>query len=387
MKLALAAAALVALSACSLAEKPKKCEDPNGYSNKDECKKGNAAAKPTGAPDHGTGDPNAPGASPDPNASPGPSGGDQSVDESGTDLALVQGIDSIAVLGDSISTGILADTKNGEAAPDAFLNGIHQLVPDISDVAGLLSGSQTIAIADVQAALQHPELTAISGDQDWSHKKRLAQLNHADVHAENLAVAGATIADAADQVAALQAKYDAGQAKAKYIVVEFGANDLLSTDADAFYDAYKDLLDDLAATHPEATIAALAIPSVPKLFELLPGTSRATSISKAQLQAIWGFGPIDLTATCAQTRAALGVPTGSNAATTAGAALAALNAKIKQAVDDATTADGPRIVYVEAISDPDLITKDDVALDCYHPNAAGQRAIADAVWKALFVKK
>ena len=177
----------------------------------------------------------------------------------------------LVVLGDSISTGVFADSKLEGEVDGTFLDSIHSLIPDIASVLSIITNtsSEQFTHEDLQEQFGRPNLTAWNGDESWSHVNRLKDRGH-DVEAINLAVVGDRIEDATSQLDQLEQEYQQGNfEKANYIVLQFGANDFCGgTIASNFEQSLTQTLDQINTSHPDAVVLVLGLPAIDKVFTI-----------------------------------------------------------------------------------------------------------------------
>lgn len=376
-------ASLVALSACGQDEtKCKEGEKKNGnkceaVAAADEQAAGGKEAKPGKDAKGGKG------GAPTPEGEGSSEGEDEGGGEGGEESPVVAAhvgkIDTVVTLGDSISTAILADTTYGASLPASFLLNVLKAVPAGTNPAELLSGNVTVDPADVQKALALPELVAFAGGKPYSHAKKLAAYRKATVTPHNVAVIGAKAADLAGQVEAIKRKNLKGEV---YATLMIGANDFVSGTTTAnFSAAVKDALTDLLAAVPgKITVALIAIPSVPTVFEVAPAASTCAKVPQTPLSPAQDVK-------CEQIRKPfLGDVSSSEAAADAAARLKTMNDAIEKIAGE-TKRDGARIVFVGEVASKTFVTKEILAGDGFHPNAKGQEKLADVVWTKVFETK
>lgn len=277
----------------------------------------------------------------------------------------------LVVLGDSVASGMFADTtlgaglSDGQAKNFAELYQLSQEFPPESE--DFYLRAQAVAAA--------PEYTAFAGSQESSFSTRLASRFGDRIGLRSYAISGATAASLASQTTELAKREAAGWKPATFIVLHVGANDFCAkTPLPEFRAAWSARLREIAATEPQALIMATLVADVPQILTL------------ADQDAVHAGG---IDARCSDVRKTLelcagraDVVPGASAETIAAAQaeLAAMNAGIQEELAGIRAADAhPGRFAVASYGFPTL-TPDLLAVDCFHPSAAGQKAIAEATW-------
>lgn len=192
------------------------------------------------------------------------------------------------------------------------------------------------------------------GDVD-SHARRLERLTGTPVETHNLAVSGATVADLAEQSAA------AVRARAEYVTVLIGANDVCRPTADAMTPAedFARLFGAALARLAGTRVLVVSVPDVTRLWEVADDAARAT----------WAWLGICRTALAPH------APRGE-----VRARIQAYNAAMAAACarQDGCRYDGG------AVFAHDFTLGDVTSADYWHPGEQGQQTLAEVTWAAGF---
>jgi lysophospholipase L1-like esterase len=348
----------------------------------------------------------------------------------------LEGTPSIAVLGDSMATGLLADTAHGAPAPAPALAGLKQAAPTLRDLMVLVGAAQTQRPLLLDDAFDRPQLSAYGGAAAFSHPTRIAQeFANSGAVVRNVArsgarLAGATGRDAAAQLEMLAAAYETGEVpRARYVVFAFGANDLGQT-PDAFATSLRQRLQRLIELHPEAVVLLPSIPDVAGPYRALADTAISVLVDKQQLQETYAGDPdsvwldglftpvgrrlialqlgLDAAATarllrmvnvraqrlelqCADVRLPVqqlallvGLAPETDRATVLDAVSARvglLNQSIQAVVSEFDAAGAHLVPSPEVASIAPVAAQ--IAADCFHPGGAGQALLAELTWASL----
>ncbi len=291
----------------------------------------------------------------------------------------------MVVLGDSISTGVFADSSVEGEVSGTFLDSLHGLVPDIGSVLSLFTSSdQGFSVQTLQDNFSRPDLIAWTGDSSWSHETRLRANGH-DVEALNLAVVGDRIQDAGAQLDRLDQTYSQGSfEKANYFVLQFGANDFCGgTNTDSFRQSLTTTLDRIKDTHPDAVTLVLGVPAIDKVFAITSGGTNPATISRESVIAKWSVPSIlatDIGVDCSMLRQSFEfcpIIEQTNQSS-AQATIDEMNQIVAEVIDSRS-----EVVHFEGFSDPDFISKENLGVDCFHPNQNAQKIMADESWDLI----
>lgn len=221
-----------------------------------------------------------------------------------------------------------------------------------------------------------PEFSWATGDDPGvdSHYARLLEMNPS-LRVYNVARSGAKMRDLERQLRA------AASYGADYLTVLMGANDLLGiisrsktgcaidpsgmTPVPEFRTQFRRALDAFTRERPEASILVASIPNVTRLWSLFSGDPRVVKV--------WNRNGACHALVGDQDRNGAGIRT-------AGRRLAAYNNAL-----DSVCATFERCRFDGgAISRFPFAVSDFSAIDYFHPNAVGQRRLADLLWRASF---
>lgn len=218
-----------------------------------------------------------------------------------------------------------------------------------------------------------PEYSWATGDNATvdSHYRRLHRMN-ASIREFNFARTGARIADLDRQLRAAAAQ------KVDYLTIMIGANDLLAvlgrteegckpdpaamTSVATFRTRFTRALSHFAAARPKASILVASIPNVPRLWSIFRNDQEILDVwsERGSCQASLTGSRTDVALRMASTR------------------LRAYNAALAKVCKGVATCrwDGGATYAIP-------FTKADFsAVDYFHPNATGQRRIAEITWRA-----
>lgn len=272
----------------------------------------------------------------------------------------------MAVLGDSISAGFLVDTQLG--SPVSLKSPIMALLNNIGG-----SFDDTMALIAGNYKANFPAAFVAKADPDCiSHS---CQLHIPTGQAINHAVIAHRISDLlAIQLPKLDPNAD-------YVVVEIGANDFCANDYDQakFLAQYSQLVKALGARAHSTRVQFIPIPAIPKVFELADSGTVSSVANLAFVELPVHCGDIrdglmfEGSAFCPRVLAA-----GKNLGPLY-TQLAAVNSGIQDLVE---AAKNPKMTFAEGlISEP--LTKDDLAIDCFHPNKAAHQKMASRTMNTL----
>ncbi len=267
----------------------------------------------------------------------------------------------LAVFGDSISTGILADTRLGR--------GIGSRAGEI--VAKMFSGDVTSRL-EAQRALARPEVAAVSTMEPYGLRSSVARkkgLSVDQVDFVNLAQFGAVSGEIPLMLDQLKTVEGNLGKKADVIFMMLGSNDFCSDSSiDDFRSSYESGLAYLLKEHPEAHYILTPIPGIDQLAPIdytyipaFPGTSGAI-LSCNTLHKDY----------CPRVNAP-----------DAAERLQSMNVVILEAAEKMKALVGAeRVTSVTRLIDWQ-IQRDQLSFDCFHPSADGQRALGELIGEAL----
>jgi len=268
-----------------------------------------------------------------------------------------------------LAVGLVAGCA-GTAAP-AELDGLEppSAAPEVTTL-GILGDSMSLG---VNACAEQGQCAAASwaGGTDpavGSIAERLAAASGVEPAVVNAAKDGGGVADALGLVD------EVVQADPQLVTVLLGNNDACAPSLDemtptADYEArLTDLFGRLNAEAPEATILALSVPNLHRLWEVGHGNARAVQLwnGSASCKNLLGSAD-DESAEATARRDAV-----SARIQEYNAAIGRVCAAAERCIDD----DGAVFAY-------DFTADEISAIDDFHPSIAGQRAIAEIAWRAL----
>lgn len=266
----------------------------------------------------------------------------------------------VLIYGDSISTGVLANTELGANID----NGLALQLGDY------VKGG-TYNAANFQADLANQDLAASTTDQDYGFRAAAAArlgVTAKEVGVVSLAKFGGRSQDLKGMLARWeQEETETIQSKPNYVLVMLGGNDFCSDNSvenirqnfeeeiSAVYRNSPDSIFVIAPAPPAYRLAAIDFTYGPTLTEI---SGEEMSCRKFREQSCKNVYLPD-----AQAR------------------LEGINAGIKAAYDSISS-QGAKAVFVEAVADWD-IQASDLSFDCFHPSAAGQAKIGAFIQDAL----
>ena len=272
-----------------------------------------------------------------------------------------------AVLIAAIALGVFAGACSSNA-PVAARRGLPARIAAAGD-----SMTRAFNVGSCCVFSDAPEFSWATGDNAKvdSHYRRLREMNPA-VREFNFARTGAKIADLDRQLRAAAAQ------KADYLTIMIGANDILAvlgraengckpepaamTSVSTFRTRFKTALTRFAAARPKASILVASIPNVPRLWTIFSKDQKILDVWSAR-------GSCEASLTGSSKDVAIRA---------AGTRLRAYNAALAQVCKSVATCrwDGGA-TYAFPFTKADFST-----VDYFHPNATGQRRIAEITWRA-----
>ncbi len=266
----------------------------------------------------------------------------------------------LVVFGDSLATGVLANTHLGQA----FDTSIGQ------QLGKLLSQGATDK-EEAQKILSNPELAASTTTAPYGIRAAIAatrQLKPEDIDVVSLARFGAKAEDMEEMQSDLNAQLAPSQGRLpQYIFIMLGGNDFCSEETPAdFRTRYQERV---MAVHDQYPNAHYIIAPVPPVDQL-------AAIDFDYGPAVPGLGGSSLSCQSLRQRSCSMIYRPD----------AAQRIKeINQAVSDATaalTATGARVDFAGEVSQWP-IQAEQLAIDCFHPSEKGQEAIGQYVGRAI----
>lgn len=267
----------------------------------------------------------------------------------------------LAVFGDSISTGVLANTRLGQYMGTQAYEWLTKL----------FSGDVTSRL-EAERALSYPALSAAASTAEFGLRQALAKsrgLDPQQVEVVNLAEFGALSTAMPMMLERLKtAEYNLAR-KADTVFVMLGSNDFCSENSvDDFRASYENGLAHILKEHPGATYILAPIPSIHQLSSIdytyipaLPGTSGSVlSCNTLHRYACSRLDDAD-----------------------AGERVQAMNAVIFELAEKLKTSVGPEKVKTIPSIAAWEIQPEHLAFDCFHPSAAGQELLGRLIGDAL----
>lgn len=272
---------------------------------------------------------------------------------------------TIAVFGDSVASGMFADTQRNQA----LTNEEAQHFVELYRLSEQVETNGDTFYRKAQAIAADPDASAYSGTADYALSTRIAAKRGSPTGIARYAVSGSQAKGLDQQISMLTTDNARGLTRPTLAVVHIGANDYCAhTSLADFNAALNSSFENLKAQLPAGKVVVAAIPPVPTILSLPDGAS---------------FDALGLTATCSQIRSVMKlcegrpIAPGTAAATLAGdrEEVAGLNAALKAAA----AAHG----FTFADYDASGITSEELAVDCFHPGPTGHKRIADAIWPLI----
>jgi hypothetical protein len=276
---------------------------------------------------------------------------------------------SMISFGDSISSGIFADTQLGDTLTSAQEARIFRMLFTLRD----FSVSRRDGNLAFQREAGAESRTAFTGDFPYSHKQRLRSKLGTTVVAHNVALTGSTARELSLQIDEAEGFYRAEQ-PANYITITLGSNDYCDNiTAETFRQNIRPLFERIRRLHPHAGILVVPIPNIVSLLtrEYSIGfRAFDTDIACKDLREIEGI--------CA--RRALSTASSESVRSRALEALRQFNLVLEEETLRMNREEGravfARTTALENDIDPELL-----AVDCYHPGKKGQEALANETWR------
>ncbi len=269
----------------------------------------------------------------------------------------------MVILGDSIATGVLGGTQMGQDFPDAYLKYV------VGYMTGGLAGAQLDlkAMGESEKSVYSP----FTGSQiSGSLGARLASITQGFSYL-NTAVPGASSWDITPQLnSAIQAGHNFD-----FTVMEFGHNDFCnpSGSIDIFSRYYAQHLSRILGINPRARILFVPLLNIPNLYQTAPNSNTATRLA---------FTFPLAKATCQQMRDEI-----ENACPTFGARASNFGAWSNVVTQTAASFQKlypeARLVVATDLGKENLVSSEEIAMDCFHPNKAGYQTLATGVWNAI----
>ena len=311
-------------------------------------------------------------------------------------------INSMAVVGDSISTGIFSDTSMGGKYTITFdLNMLFveniRLEPFSvigASVEHLMNGKNIFALPSLQSLYvkkihekvkhQYLKMGIFSSASPYSHASRLGLEPEA---VQNLSVAGYKVRD----ILTKSLKY---LDKEDYLILQIGANDFCHPevgDLPRFEEDFKALLKTIYERPNSPLILIVPAPNMNTVYELTKGKQSFSADLKIPIFSLGAYTHHFESMSCPKIRGELGdrgyllCPMFKNYdPAKVRNRQKEMNAAMERVVSDLDHEQ--RIVFAAAVSQPDVINAGMFAIDCFHPNRRGQEAIANAAWNSIVGK-
>lgn len=285
---------------------------------------------------------------------------------------------AMAIVGDSISTGLFANTLLGERLPSGTaLKVLWSLSNYLKNGA-----SMDFEYLDRQHAATH--ITAFGGTQPYSHAQKIRDLfglKAEDFPVNNVARASAASVDALPQIEKLRSLYaQRPEQRADYVIFALGNNDLCdSVSLDDFRDNYRRALWDVLWLHPNADVLVFSLVDLPAVIREVTDDriafmydsvlNKNNPISCGQLR--------NMTKICKKiTKDRDGL-----------ALFSEYNRVVQDVVAEFRSTFSGRIMLAGESGSPYVITANDVAADCFHPSVNGHRKIAELTWPETWFQK
>ncbi|MBC7661615.1 MAG: SGNH/GDSL hydrolase family protein [Chitinophagaceae bacterium] len=268
----------------------------------------------------------------------------------------------LVVYGDSLSTGVLANTTLGQT-PDNSL--VLQLASYVKE--------QEYNATGFQANLSHTDLAAATTKNDYGVRASVAAqlgVNSADVGVVSLAKFGGQTTDLEHQLAAWQLQEKSNiPKKPENIFVMMGGNDYCSDRS--VDDIVKTFNDQTAAIHKDSPDAQMIIAPAPPIDQL-------AAIDFTYGPALTQVTGQELSCRTFRDKLCKRIYDDPAAVKTR---ITSINSGI-QAAATSLKAGGAKVVFVDGILSWQ-IKPEELAVDCFHPSAAGQTTIGNFVKAAL----
>ncbi len=267
---------------------------------------------------------------------------------------------NLAVFGDSLATGVLANTQLGENVDASLWEQVGQLI----------AGNPLDADAN-QQALSNPDLAAATTDKTYGLRADIASslgLSASDIGVVSLAKFGARAMAMPSMLERLS--MIEGQEilkKVDFIFIMIGGNDFCSEETvDEFRIKYQKALTDIRNSHPDAKFIVAPIPGVDQL----------AAIDFTYGPAVAGIEGEEVTCKSLRQKSCNRVYDGD-----ASQRVQALNAVVEESFN-ALDIPVERKIFVGGILSW-KIKPEELAVECFHPSALGQEAIGSYL-KAAF---
>lgn len=265
---------------------------------------------------------------------------------------------TLAVFGDSISTGVLANTELGQGLPNSLWKQLLKLL-----------FSKWSDPASVHTALANPLIAAASTREDYGLRKSLKDAyGLSDLGVLNFARFGARARHVPAMIENLNSleTMDLGR-KADYIFLMIGANDFCSNSSvEDFKTDFEGVLNELESSHPDAHFVIAPIPPVDQLADLRDFLTIHKSDGTREL------------ISCEYLRRNYCARLYD---TDAKERKEAMNQVIENAVQNMET---PRKIFAKNMAEW-TARKEEVSADCFHPSGKGQIMIGNILKEAIAI--
>lgn len=266
----------------------------------------------------------------------------------------------VLVYGDSISTGVLANTELGANIDNGLALQLGNYVK-----------GGTYNAVNFQSDLANQDLAAATTDQAYGLRASAASrlgVTAKDVGVVSLAKFGGRSQDMSAMLARWQAEESSNiKSKPNYVLVMLGGNDFCSDNSvDAISQNFNEEINAVYTNTPDSIF--IIAPS--------PPASRIAAIDFTYGPALTAISGEELSCKKFRDQSCKNVYLPD-----AQARLDGINAGIKAAYDS-IVAKGAKAVFVQGIADWD-IQAGDLSFDCFHPSKAGQEKIGGFIQDAL----
>ncbi len=275
----------------------------------------------------------------------------------------------LVIFGDSVASGMFADTNLGDNATNDQARQFAELVK----IKTSTSPESLDYFKAVQRVSAKPEKTAFAGRESYSYSARLQQQTGKKYAVWNFAVPGTTTETMQEQIPRAKETPAFSSDNEPLIIFHMGANDFCDRRLGVFRETYAKRLQEIADLNPKSKIMTLMIPNVPDVLSRpdrvayrLPGRDLTCKQMREEL----GF--------CA--KVAINVGQSKSDIQPFHAELAEMNKAIKEETEKLASRLNKigKIIYAD-YNFADL-TDAHLAIDCFHPSSKGQEGLAELTW-------
>ena len=275
----------------------------------------------------------------------------------------------LAIFGDSVASGMFADTKLGDSAT---LEQAKQFA-ELGRIKATTEAESLEYYKAVQKVSARPDKTAFGGRENYSYAARLNQLTGKKFSVWNFAVPGTTTETMQEQIPRARSTSAFAADKEPLVVFHMGANDFCDRRMTEFRGTYALRLREIAQLNPKSKIMTVMIPNIPQVLSMQERTAfklPSRSLSCEQMRKELGF--------CAKVNIHNGQAAGD--LNSFKKELADMNTAIKEETAKLAKELNREGKFIFAEYNFTDLTDEHLAIDCFHPSSKGQEGLAEMTW-------